>query len=102
MATDPEYPEGSRLSIILFSLFLGTFLVAIDTTIVSVAIPKISTQFKALDDVGWYGSAYLITTTAFQPAGGTIFKLFDPKIVYLSAIMVFEGISSFRGDDLNQ
>ena len=64
MEVDHEYPSGFRLTIILLSLFLGTFLVAIDTTIVSVAIPKISTQFQALQDVGWYGSAYLITITA--------------------------------------
>lgn len=91
MAEDHEYPTKSRLAIVLLSLFLGTFLVAIDTTIVSVAIPKISTQFKALDDVGWYGSAYLITITALQPAGGTIYKFFNAKMVYLSAIVVFEG-----------
>lgn len=91
MESDRGYPKGSRLAIILLSLFLGTFLVAIDTTIVSVAIPKISTQFQALDDVGWYGSAYLITITALQPAGGTIYKLFNAKAVYLSAMVVFEG-----------
>ena len=91
MEEEYQHPAGLRLATILLSLFLGTFLVAIDTTIVSVAIPKISTQFNALDDVGWYGSAYLITITAFQPAGGTIYKLFHAKIVYLSAIVVFEG-----------
>lgn len=91
MENVPEYPIGSKLTFILLSLFLGTFLVDIDTTIVSVAIPKISTQFRALDDVGWYGSAYLITLTALQPAGGTIYKLFNPRVVYLSAIVVFEG-----------
>lgn len=88
------YPTRFRLAIILFSLFLGTFLVAIDTTIVSVAIPKISTQFHSLNDVGWYGSAYLITITAFQPAGGTIYKLFNAKWVYLTAIVVFEAGSA--------
>lgn len=87
------YPAGLRLTVILSSLFFGTFLVAIDTTIVSVAIPKISTQFHALEDVGWYGSAYLITITALQPAAGTIYKLFDVKLVYLAAIAVFEGRS---------
>ena len=86
-----EYPRAFRLSLILLSLFLGTFLVAIDTTIISVAIPKISTQFHALNDVGWYGSTYLITITAFQPAGGTIYKLYNPKCVYVTAIVVFEG-----------
>lgn len=91
--TEAEYPAKLRLAIILLSLFLGTFLVAIDTTIVSVAIPKISSQFHTLNDVGWYGSAYLITTTAFQPAGGTMYKLFNAKWVYLTAIVTFEGES---------
>ncbi|KAL2041649.1 hypothetical protein N7G274_005433 [Stereocaulon virgatum] len=94
MTADHEHPTGLRLAIILLSLFLGTFLVAIDTTIVSVAIPKIPTQFHALNDIGWYGSAYLITITAFQPAGGTIYKILNAKIVYLSAIVVFEAGSA--------
>ncbi|KAL8721385.1 MAG: hypothetical protein Q9225_001932 [Loekoesia sp. 1 TL-2023] len=94
MGSEASYPAGLRLTVILSSLFFGTFLVAIDTTIVSVAIPKISTQFHALEDVGWYGSAYLITITALQPAVGTIYKLFDAKLVYLAAIVVFEAAGS--------
>ena len=89
--TTREYPTGFKLGLILLSLFLGTFLVALDTTIVSVAIPKISTQFHSLSDVGWYGSAYLILITALQPAGGVAYKLFNVKVVYLSSIFVFEG-----------
>ncbi|CAF9937715.1 MAG: hypothetical protein HETSPECPRED_000625 [Heterodermia speciosa] len=94
MEPEAQYPTSRRLAVVLLSLFLGTFLVAIDTTIVSVAIPKISTQFHALDDVGWYGSAYLITITALQPAGGTLYKFFDAKIVYLTAIVIFEAGSA--------
>lgn len=96
MEPEAQYPTSRRLAVVLLSLFLGTFLVAIDTTIVSVAIPKISTQFHALDDVGWYGSAYLITITALQPAGGTLYKFFDAKIVYLTAIVIFEGKPAAR------
>lgn len=90
-----EYPTRFRLVVILLSLFLGTLLVAIDTTIVSVAVPKISTDFHALNDIGWYGSAYLITITALQPAGGTLYKLFNIKLVYLASILVFEGMLLF-------
>ncbi len=46
-----DYPGGLKLAIILVSLFLGTFLVAIDTTIISVTIPKISTEFHAFNDI---------------------------------------------------
>lgn len=87
----PEYPTKWRLLLILCCLILGTFLVAIDTTIISVAIPSISTDFHALVDVGWYGSVYLMTLTAFQPTMGKIYALFPPKIVYLISIAIFEG-----------
>lgn len=78
--------------VLVFSLCVGTLLVAIDTTIVSVAVPAISTEFRAFEDVGWYGAAYLFTVTAFQPAFGSVFRFFDAKWAYLSSIVWFEGL----------
>lgn len=90
--TDPaRYPTGWRLIAIMASLCLGTLVVAIDNTIIGVAVPKISTVFDALDDVGWYGSAYLLTITALQPTFGNIYKYFDIKTTYIVSIFVFEG-----------
>ena len=80
-----------RTGLILLSLWLGTLLVAIDTTIIGTAIPKISSDFKALTQVGWYGSAYMLTLTAFQPIYGTVYKFFNVKLVFLAAIAIFEG-----------
>lgn len=90
-----QYPTKRRLIFILLSLVLGSFLVAIDTIIISVAIPRISTDFRALNDVGWYGSAYFTTLTAFQPITGHIFKEFDPKLAYTAAVVVFEGENEY-------
>ncbi|KAF1992817.1 MFS general substrate transporter [Amniculicola lignicola CBS 123094] len=89
-ATKDDYPHGLALAATLFSLGLGTFLMALDTTIITVAIPKISTQFNALDLVGWIGSAYLITLTAFQPIAGNLYKNFDPKLTYQVFVVLFE------------
>lgn len=75
----------------VLSLCAGTLLVAIDTTIISVAIPTIATEFVAFADVGWYGSAYLFTVTAFQPAFGSVYRFFDAKWTYLLSIIIFEG-----------
>ena len=47
-------------------------------------------RFQALNDVGWYGSAYLLTTTAFQPTFGKVYKMFKIKWVYMSCVFVFE------------
>jgi hypothetical protein len=85
-----EYPTGLSLAAILCSLFFGTFLMALDTTIITVALPEITTSFNALAHVDWYGSAYLITLTAFQPISGSMYKMFDPKTTYLVFMVIFE------------
>lgn len=80
-----------RLAIVTFSLCLATFLLAIDVNVVSVAVPKILAEFHSLTDVAWYGSAYLLTVTAFQPVMGFFYKYFDVRVTYLVSIMIFEG-----------
>lgn len=60
------YPSGLKLALITLALCLSVFLVALDNTIIATAIPKITDHFRSLGDVGWYGSAYLLTTCALQ------------------------------------
>lgn len=84
------YLKGWRLGIIIASLFMGAFLIALDTNIVGVAIPQISTEFHALQDIAWYGSAYLLTITAFQPVLGNFYKFFAVETTYKGCIIVFE------------
>lgn len=40
--------------------------------------------------MGWYGSAYLLTTASFQLLFGKIYTFFSLKWVYLIAIAIFE------------
>ena len=52
--TEPQtsiYPTGLNLIIVMTSLMLGTTLIALDSTIISITTPQISTQFKTLDDI---------------------------------------------------
>lgn len=57
-----ESEETSRYlklpSVILISivLCLATFCVAVDNTIISTAVPRITKSFDSIDDVGWYAS----------------------------------------------
>ncbi|KAL8934498.1 MAG: hypothetical protein Q9216_005883 [Gyalolechia sp. 2 TL-2023] len=63
---------------------------ALDINIINVAVPKIASDFRALEDVAWYGAAYLLTVTAFQPAFGNIYKYFDVEVTYKICLAVFE------------
>lgn len=85
------YLTSWRLAIVIISLCLGTFLMALDVNIIGVAVPAISTAFHSLDDVAWYGSAYLLTVTAFQPILGFAYKFFNVRATYLISIGTFEG-----------
>jgi hypothetical protein len=74
-----EYLTGIKLWTLLASVTLVVFLMMLDTSIVGTvcllllivcpldaflrvpkAIPRITSDFHSLDDVGWYGSAYLM------------------------------------------
>ncbi|KAJ7197032.1 MFS transporter [Mycena pura] len=83
-------PKGLQLALITVALCLSVFLVALDNTIIATAIPKITDQFQSLDDVGWYASAYLLTTAAFQLMFGKFYVFLSIKWVYIFAICTFE------------
>jgi MFS family permease len=61
------------------------------------AIPAISNEFDSLSDVGWYGSAYLLTCCAFQLLFGKVYTFFPVKTVLLANIVLFEVASAICG-----
>lgn len=87
---DFEYPTKMKLAAITVALCLSVFCMALDNTIIATAIPRITDQFKALNDVGWYGSSYLLTTCATQLIYGKFYTYYSIKWVYLIALSIFE------------
>lgn len=107
---EDEYPNGFRLVIITVSIFspftlqdkflisdwqqvalcLSVFCMALDNTILSTAIPHITDQFKSLDDIGWYASAYLLTTCALQLIFGKLYTFYNLNWIYLLSVYIFE------------
>ncbi|KAK6501009.1 hypothetical protein TWF506_003765 [Arthrobotrys conoides] len=94
---DHVYPTGTVLFSIIVALVLAIFLVALDRTIISTAIPQITNEFNSLGDVGWYGSAYLITGCGFMPLSGKIYTFYPTKWVFLAQIVFFEVGSALCG-----
>ncbi|KAK3303064.1 major facilitator superfamily-domain-containing protein [Chaetomium strumarium] len=85
-----EYPRGMTLALIVLALCLSVFTMALDNSIIATAIPKITDQFHSLPDVGWYASAYMLTTAALQLLFGRFYTFFSIKRVFLTAIFLFE------------
>ncbi|KAI0168997.1 MFS general substrate transporter [Hypoxylon sp. FL1284] len=87
---DDEYPSGVKLYLVILSLCLAVFLVALDQTIIAPALGAITAEYGSVKDIGWYGSSYLLTSTALQPLYGKIYRIFDIKYSFLGAVAVFE------------
>jgi EmrB/QacA subfamily drug resistance transporter len=84
------YPPNSKVIPIMAGIFLAAFLTSLDRLIIATAIPAITNAFNSLDDVGWYGSAYLLPMGAIMPLLGRVYTFYDPKWVFLGCITAFE------------
>ncbi|KAJ1328986.1 MFS transporter DHA2 family glioxin efflux transporter [Microdochium nivale] len=91
------YPTGLRLAALLVSIFSTVFLIALDRLIIATAIPAITDEFHSLQDVGWYGSAYLLTTCSFQLMFGKLYKFYSVKTTFLACVLLFEIGSAICG-----
>ncbi|KAK0751939.1 major facilitator superfamily domain-containing protein [Schizothecium vesticola] len=91
------YLDGVKLFLLLTSLFVSMFLIALDRLIISTAIPEITNEFKSVTDIGWYGSAYLLTNCAFQLLFGKLYTFFSIKGTFLVSIVLFEIGSAICG-----
>lgn len=91
-AADPEaaYATGLKLTMIVVSLQLTNFCIAIDNTIIATAIPRITDEFKSLGDVGWYGSAYLLFVSGFQLFFGRLYSFMSMKWLFIACVCIFE------------
>ncbi|RDL37705.1 Uncharacterized protein BP5553_05138 [Venustampulla echinocandica] len=101
---DQGKPDAAKLQqsnlqtiLILAAAFLGMFLVAVDRTIISTAIPRITDDFHSLSDVSWYGSVYLLTCCAFQLLFGKFYTFYPVRWVLLGTLLIFEVGSAICG-----
>ncbi|OSS47660.1 hypothetical protein B5807_07198 [Epicoccum nigrum] len=88
--SERQYLGGFKLAIVLGSLTLISFLVLLDMSIIGTAIPQITTEFNALNDVGWYLGAYNLVAATGQPLSGKLFTSFSNKYTYLTFTLLFE------------
>ncbi|KAE8146564.1 major facilitator superfamily domain-containing protein [Aspergillus avenaceus] len=85
-----DWITGWRLTTVLLGVTLVSFLMLLDTSIISTAIPIITHEFNSLVDVGWYGSAYQLASAALQPLTGRVYANFSAKWTYIGFFFIFE------------
>ncbi|KAF2423330.1 MFS general substrate transporter [Tothia fuscella] len=87
--TSPRRSKGKNVAIVS-ALCLALFLAALDTTLITTALPTISAQFNVTNaGYAWIGSSYLLTNAASVPFWGKISDVFGRKPILLLANGVF-------------
>ncbi|QDZ15238.1 MFS transporter [Humibacter ginsenosidimutans] len=82
----------------LWALVIGFFMILVDTTIVSVANPKIMEGLKTdINSVIWVTSAYLLAYAVPLLVTGRLGDRFGPKNIYLIGLVLFTGASLWCG-----
>ena len=79
----------------LGALCLGFFMILLDTTIVSIAIPTMLNKLNAgLNSIVWVISVYLLTYAVPMLFTSRLGDRFGPKRVFLAGLLVFRGLSA--------
>lgn len=58
--------HGRQLVLVHAGLLMTTFLVALDQSIVSTALPRIASEFNQLEQISWVVSAYFRTSVSIH------------------------------------
>lgn len=90
-------PKTLKFWLVIVCNLLALFIVALDRTIITTALPQITNQFHSLNDIGWYVSAYMLASAVGQLMYGRLYKFYNMKVTFLVSIVMFEAGSALCG-----
>ena len=90
-------PNTTKRPFVVAAVMASTFMIAIEATIVSTAMPQIAGQLGDLHLYAWVFSAFLLTQTTTTVIFGKLADLYGRKPVLLAGISVFLAGSALCG-----
>jgi EmrB/QacA subfamily drug resistance transporter len=85
----PAPLEHRQVLVVFSGLLLAMLLAALDSTIVSTALPTIVGELGGLEHLAWVVTAYLLAQTVVTPVYGKLGDLYGRKIVLQVGIVIF-------------
>lgn len=89
MAVTGEPKKDWRFTLIFFALCVTVMLVALDTSIISTALPNIASDLGSDELYVWVINTYLLASTAVQPLFGQTANIFGRRSLTLLSVLLF-------------
>ncbi|SCU77827.1 LAFA_0A03554g1_1 [Lachancea sp. 'fantastica'] len=70
-------------------LFMGTFLAAMDMTVVTTLLPNIASDLEASSQMSWIATSYLLSCSSFQPMYGKLSNVLGRREMLVAANLFF-------------
>jgi EmrB/QacA subfamily drug resistance transporter len=81
--------KTTHRKMVTFAMMVSILMVAIDTTIVTTAMPHIVEQLNGLKLISWVFAIYLLTTSITTPIYGKLADLFGRKHIFIFGVVLF-------------
>jgi len=89
--------DERRRSLVVLGVMLSIFLAAMESTVVSTAMPRVVASLGGLEIYSWVFSGFLLTSTVTMPLWGRLSDLLGRRRVFLGGLTIFLVGSALSG-----
>ncbi|MCL6473358.1 MAG: MFS transporter [Firmicutes bacterium] len=83
---------------VMMTVFIGTFMAPLDSSIVNIALPTLSQYFSVgITTVEWVVMSYLLATSALLLSAGRLGDMLGHKRIYITGFLTFTAASALCG-----
>ena len=89
-AVVPEHPDAARNRLVIGLLLVSAFVVILNETIMSVALPRLIVDLKITAATGqWLTTGFMLTMAVVIPITGFLLQRFNTRPVFIAAMTLF-------------
>ncbi|KAH0606582.1 uncharacterized protein H6S33_003416 [Morchella sextelata] len=88
---------GAKWFLLVLSVLSSTFLFALDNTVVADIQASVIARFGEIEKLSWLGIAFILAGCSTILTWSKAYGTFNPKWLYISSVIVFEGGSALCG-----
>ncbi|KAI0867565.1 putative transporter [Hypoxylon argillaceum] len=99
--TDAKKHRGLAFWLIILSCCLIDFSTALDATIITTALPKITTELHGEGEYVWLANTYVLSSTAVMPFVGQTSNIFGRRMPMIISVILFSIGNALAGASVN-